>query len=141
MTVIRLAELRDTPLSVDEVRAAVSHPSAGGIAMFVGAVRDHDHGRSVASLSYTAHPSAVAELHRVAEKVAASFSVRALAAVHRVGDLAVGDLAVVVAVACDHRAEAFDACRVLIDELKATVPIWKHQQFPGGEGEWVGSAH
>ncbi len=59
---------------------------------------------------------------------------------HRVGDLEVGDLAVVVAVSCPHRAEAFDACRALIDELKQTVPIWKHQQFAGGESEWVNSA-
>ena len=140
MNVIRLAELRESPLSVDEVRAAVMDPAAGGIALFIGAVRDHDHGSDVLSLSYSAHPSAQAELRRVAEKVAASFSVRALAAVHRVGDLQVGDLAVVVAVACEHRAEAFDACRCLIDELKATVPIWKQQKFAGGQSEWVNSA-
>ena len=136
---IRLAELRDAPLSVDEVRAAVGHPAAGGIAIFAGAVRDHDHGRVVLRLRYSAHPSAAAELHRVAEKVAASYEVRALAAVHRLGELGVGELAVVTAVACDHRAEAMDACRMLIDELKATVPIWKQQQFADGSAEWVGS--
>ena len=139
MTVIRLAELRDAPLSVQEISAAVGDQAAGGIAMFVGAVRDHDHGRAVTSLSYSAHPSAQAELCRLAEKVAASFSVRALAVVHRVGDLGVGELAIVAAVACDHRADAFDACRLLVDELKATVPIWKHQQFAGGDSEWVAS--
>jgi molybdopterin synthase catalytic subunit len=139
VTVIRLAELRDAPLSVDEVRAAVGHPAAGGIAIFAGAVRDHDHGRAVLRLRYSAHPSAAAELHRVAEKVAASYQVRALAAVHRLGELGVGELAVVTAVACDHRAEAMDACRMLIDELKATVPIWKQQQFADGSAEWVGS--
>ena len=137
---IRLAELRESPLSVDEVHAAVMDPAAGGIALFVGTVRDHDQGSGVVSLSYSAHPSAAAELRRVAEKVAASYSVRALAAVHRVGDLKVGDLAVVVAVACDHRGEAFEACRHLIDELKATVPIWKQQKFAGGQSEWVNSA-
>jgi molybdopterin synthase catalytic subunit len=140
VNVIRLAELREGPLSVDEVRAAVMDPAAGGIALFAGAVRDHDHGSDVVGLSYSAHPSAAAELRRVAEKVAASYGVRALAAVHRVGDLEVGDLAVVVAVACDHRSEAFEACRRLIDELKATVPIWKHQRFASGESEWVNSA-
>ena len=139
MNVIRLAELRESPLSVDEVHAAVMDPAAGGIALFVGTVRDHDQGSGVVSLSYSAHPSAAAELRRVAEKVAASYSVRALAAVHRVGDLKVGDLAVVVAVACDHRGEAFEACRHLIDELKATVPIWKHQRFADGTAEWVGT--
>jgi molybdopterin synthase catalytic subunit len=140
VTVIRLAELRESPLSVDEVRAAVADPASGGIALFLGVVRDYDHGRDVTKLSYTAHPSAQGELRRVAEKVAASFSVRALAVVHRVGDLAVGDLAVVVAAACEHRGEAFEACRSLIDEIKASVPIWKHQQFAGGDSEWVNSA-
>ena len=140
VTVIRMAELRDGPLSVDEVRGAVMDPGAGGIALFAGAVRDHDHGRDVVALSYSAHPSAVDELRRVCEKVAAEFDVRALAAVHRIGDLAIGDLAVVVAVACPHRAEAFAACRALIDELKRSVPVWKHQQFTGGESEWVNSA-
>ena len=140
MNVVRLAELRDTPLSVDEVRAAVADPGAGGIALFAGTVRDHDRGRQVTRLSYTAHPSAAAELRIVAEKVAADFDVRALAAVHRVGELDVGDLAVVVAVACSHRAEAFQACRTLIDNLKHSVPIWKHQQFSDGTSEWVSGA-
>jgi molybdopterin synthase catalytic subunit len=138
--IVRLAELRDTPLSVDEVLSAVSDPAAGGIALFVGTVRDNDHDREVVRLGYTAHPSAAAEMRRVAEKVAARFGLKAVAAVHRVGDLAVGDLAVVTAVACPHRAEAFDACRALIDELKQTVPIWKHQEFAGGDSEWVNSA-
>ncbi len=140
MTVIRLAELRDEPLSVDEVLGAVRHPAAGGIALFTGVVRDHDHGRGVVRLSYSAHPSAAAELRRVAEKVAAGFDVHALAAVHRTGQLDVGEIAVVVAVSCAHRGEALDACRALIDELKATVPIWKHQEFGDGGSEWVNSA-
>jgi molybdopterin synthase catalytic subunit len=137
---IRLAEIRGTALSVDEVLSAVSDPAAGGISLFVGTVRDHDHGEDVVRLSYSAHPSAEAELRRVAEKVAASYSVTAIAAVHRVGDLDVGDLAVVVAVSCPHRGEAFDACRALIEELKASVPIWKHQQYSGGHSDWVNSA-
>jgi molybdopterin synthase catalytic subunit len=140
VNVIRLAEVRATPLSVDEVRNAVMDPAAGGIAMFAGAVRDHDHGKGVTALSYTAHPAAAAELRQVAERVAKRFDVRAVAAVHRVGDLAVGDLAVVVAVSSSHRDTAFEACRALIDELKQTVPIWKHQQFTGGDSEWVNSA-
>jgi molybdopterin synthase catalytic subunit len=137
---IRLAEIRGTALSVDEVLSAVSDPAAGGISLFVGTVRDHDHGEDVVRLSYSAHPSAEADLRRVAEKVAASYSVTAIAAVHRVGDLNVGDLAVVVAVSCPHRGEAFDACRSLIEELKASVPIWKHQQYAGGHSDWVNSA-
>ena len=132
--------MRDTPLSVDEVYAAVADPGAGGIALFVGTVRDHDGAREVTRLAYSAHPSAAAELRVMAEKVAADFDVRALAAVHRVGELAVGDLAVVVAVACPHRGEAFDACRTLIDNLKHGVPIWKHEQFSDGTSEWVNGA-
>ena len=138
--IVRLAELRDTPLSVDEVLSAVSDPAAGGIALFVGTVREQDHGRPVVRLGYTAHPSAPAELRRIAEKIAAGFGATAVAAVHRVGDLEIGDVAVVVAVACPHRAEAFDACRALIEELKQDVPIWKHQEFAGGDSEWVNSA-
>ncbi|MEV4437984.1 molybdenum cofactor biosynthesis protein MoaE [Streptomyces sp. NPDC049577] len=136
---VRLLAIRDTPLSVDEVLAAVGDDAAGGTAFFVGTVRDHDGGEDVARLAYSAHPSAEAELRRVAEKVAADFPVRAMAAVHRVGELAVGDLAVVVAVACPHRAEAFEACRRLIDDLKREVPIWKQQRFTDGRDEWVGA--
>nr|WP_171167168.1 molybdenum cofactor biosynthesis protein MoaE [Streptomyces sp. I05A-00742] len=136
---VRLVAVRDTALSLDEVFAAVGDPAAGGTALFVGTVRDHDGGASVTGLGYSAHPSAEDGLRRVAEKVAADFPVRALAAVHRVGELAVGDLAVVVAVSCPHRAEAFAACRRLIDDLKRDVPIWKHQVFSDGTEEWVGA--
>jgi molybdopterin synthase catalytic subunit len=140
VNVVRLIDVRAAELSTDEVRAAVADPGAGGIALFAGAVRDSDHGREVTGLSYSAHPSAADELQRVAEVIAEKFKVTGIAAVHRVGDLAVGDLAVVVAVSCPHRADALDACRALIDELKASVPIWKHQRFTGGASEWVGSA-
>lgn len=139
MSVVRLIAVRESELSVDEVRAAVADPAAGGIALFAGAVRDSDHARGVSGLSYSAHPSAVDELRRVAEVVAEKYPVIGIAAVHRVGDLAIGDLAVVLAVSCPHRAEAFDACRDLIDILKASVPIWKHQRFDDGTAEWVGT--
>jgi molybdopterin synthase catalytic subunit len=140
VNVIRMAEVRSEALSVDEVLNAVTDPEAGGIALFAGVVRDHDHGRDVQRLSYSAHPSAAAELRRVCEKITADFGVTAVAAVHRVGDLAIGDLAVVVGVSCPHRAEAFTACRALIDELKQSVPVWKYQLFGDGESEWVNSA-
>jgi len=140
VTVIRLAEVRDVPLSVDEVHNAVSDPAAGGIVLFTGTVRDHDGGRDVRHLSYSAHPSAAEQLRQVCEKVAADHPVTAIAAVHRTGDLEIGDLAVVVAVSCAHRGDAFEACRMLIDELKATVPIWKHQRLGDGSSEWVGCA-
>ena len=139
MSVVRLIAVRESELSLDEVRAAVADPAAGGIALFAGAVRDSDHDRGVSGLSYSAHPSAADELRRVAEVIAEKYPVIGIAAVHRVGDLGVGDLAVVLAVSCPHRAEAFDACRDLIDFLKASVPIWKHQRFDDGSAEWVGT--
>jgi len=138
--VIRLLALRETALSVDEVLAAVADSAAGGTALFVGTVRDHDGGRSVTQLGYSAHPSAESVLRDVVEKIISDYPVVALAAVHRVGELAIGDPAVVVAVACPHRAEAFAACRQLIDDLKETVPIWKHQLFVDGSDEWVGAS-
>lgn len=139
MEVVRLLAMRAEPLSVDEVLAAVSDPGAGGTCVFVGTVRDVDGGRGVHELDYTAHPSVDGVLREVADDVAAATPIRALAAVHRVGDLAVGDIAVVVAASAPHRGEAFDACRRMIDELKRRVPIWKHQLFDDGTEEWVGS--
>ncbi|MFB7778523.1 molybdenum cofactor biosynthesis protein MoaE [Streptomyces bauhiniae] len=136
---VRLLGRRDTPLSLDEVYGAVADDAAGGTALFVGTVRDHDGGKSVSSLEYSAHPSAEAELRRVAEEIAAEFPVRALAAVHRTGLLAIGDVAVITAVSCPYRAEAFAACRKLIDTLKHEVPVWKRQIFTDGATEWVGA--
>jgi molybdopterin synthase catalytic subunit len=139
VTTVRLLDVRDQPLSVDEVLAAVSDPGAGGTCVFVGTVRDVDGGRAVTVLDYTAHPSVSAIFREVADEVASRHPVSAVAAVHRVGELKVGDVAVVVAAAAPHRGEAFDACRQLIDELKTRVPIWKHQLFDDGGEEWVGS--
>jgi molybdopterin synthase catalytic subunit len=137
--VVRLVDLRETDLDVDEVIAAVSDDAAGGLTFFVGAVRDHDENRSVVGLEYSAHPTALPRLQEVAEEVAREYDVLALAAVHRVGKLAIGDAAVIVATSAVHRGEAFDASRALIDELKATVPIWKHQLFADGTDAWVGT--
>lgn len=137
--VIRLLALRDTPVDPAEVLAAVEDAGAGGVVSFTGLVRDSDGGKAVTALEYVAHPDAEAALRRVAEAVAAELPVRALAAVHRTGMLEVGDVAVVVAAAAAHRGEAFEAARRLIDDLKQTVPIWKHQLFADGSQEWVGS--
>ena len=106
--------------------------------MFVGLVRDHDHGESVTGLDYSAHPSAEATMREVCEEVLATSEAVRVAAVHRTGTLAIGDLAVVVAAAAPHRGQAFDACRAVIDTLKARTPIWKHQTFTDGSDEWVG---
>lgn len=136
---VRLVDIRDTPLDIAEVLAAVEDDSAGGVTLFVGRVRDHDAGKDVTGLEYSAHPTALDLLEKVAASVAERWSSPAVAAVHRVGQLALGDIAVIVAVASGHRGEAFEASRALIDELKATVPIWKHQLFADGTDEWVGT--
>ena len=138
-TALRLVELRETPLDVNEVLAALADATSGGLTLFVGRVRDHDGGRAVDGLDYSAHPSALDRLREVCERVSAEYAVQGLAAVHRTGPLAIGDVAVIVATASAHRDEAFRATRSLIDTLKAEVPIWKHQRFSDGTDEWVGT--
>lgn len=137
--VVRLVDLREDPLDVTEVVDALDDEGAGGLTLFVGRVRDHDHGQAVDGLDYTAHPTALARLRDVCERVAAEHDVTGVAAVHRVGTLAIGDVAVVVATTAGHRGDAFEASRALIDTLKSEVPIWKHQRFADGTEEWVGA--
>ncbi|MCU1537653.1 MAG: molybdopterin synthase subunit MoaE [Humibacillus sp.] len=147
---VALVEIRETPLSVDEVLSAVTDPRAGGTCLFVGTVRDHDRSvheaagetpggdKGVSHLDYTAHPQAAETARALADRLAADGRAVRIAVVHRVGHLVVGDLAIVCAVSAEHRAEAFEVCRALVDEFKASVPIWKHQQFTDGADEWVG---
>lgn len=135
--VIRLLDIRELPLEVAEVLEAVEDPRAGAVNLFDGVVRNHDRGESVAHLDYSAHPTAMERLRAVAEGVAGEYDVLGLAAVHRIGRLAIGDSAVLVAVAAAHRDQAYAASRALIDRLKAEVPIWKHQVFTDGRDEWV----
>ena len=134
-------DIRTEPLSVDALLAFVSDPTAGGTAVFLGTVRDHTPeapGQVVSGLEYEAHPEALARLREVAEKVAADHDAIALAVEHRVGPLMVGEAAVVVVASAAHRAEAFAACRALIDTLKNEVPIWKREGFADGSHTWVG---
>jgi molybdopterin synthase catalytic subunit len=133
-----LSDIREEPLSVDEVLRAVQHPRCGAVSVFVGVVRDHDHGAAVAALDYSTHPTVVEALTTVCRQVAERHEVARVAAVHRSGHLEVGELAVVAAVSAPHRGQAIEACRDLIDTLKSTVPIWKHQRFTDGTDEWVG---
>jgi len=138
-TVVRLVDLRETPLDVAEVVAALDDDAAGGLTLFVGRVRDHDGGKGVTGLDYSAHPTALAKLQEVCERIADEYDVQGVAAVHRTGTLGIGDIAVVVATTAAHRGDAFAASRALIDTLKAEVPIWKHQRFGDGTDEWVGT--
>ncbi len=136
---VRLAEVRETPLDVAELMAALEGAADGGVTVFVGRVRDHDGGKAVTGLDYSAHPTAADRLREVCDAVSGRHDVDAVAAVHRIGTLAIGDLAVVVGTAAAHRDAAFAATRDLIDTLKAEVPIWKHQRFGDGTEEWVGT--
>ena len=120
-----------------ELAEDVARASAGAVVTFSGVVRDHDGGRAVARIEYVAHPSAGEILARVAAEVAARTDVDALAVSHRVGELAIGDCALAVAVSAAHRAEAFAAAALLVDEVKAQLPIWKRQVFSDGTDEWV----
>ena len=135
---VSLCRVDEGALSVDEVMDAVGHPGAGGVAVFVGVVRDHAEGKAVARLEYEAHEAlAEREMRRVLEAIAAATPGIRIAALHRVGSLAVGDRAVVVAASAPHRAEAFEACRLAIDRIKETVPIWKKEWDASGEACWV----
>ena len=128
-----------TAISESEVAAAVARPAAGAVVTFAGVVRDHDRGRTVTALHYEGHPDAGRVLNEVVAEALERPGVLAAAARHRVGDLAIGDVAFVAAVSAAHRAEAFDACAWLVDEAKARLPIWKHQNFADGTDEWVNS--
>ena len=146
---VRLVDIREVPLDVAEVVDSLDDHAAGGLVLFVGKVRDHDGpavgagegpapDKPVTSLDYSAHPTALARLREVCERVAGEHDVHGVAAVHRVGHLELGDVAVVVATTASHRGEAFTASQALIDTLKSEVPIWKHQRFADGDEEWVG---
>lgn len=133
---VRLAEISDRPLDPALVDAAVRGAHYGAVVLFTGVVRDHDGGQPVSALEYSAHPQALRFLRECCASVAESSGLP-VAAVHRVGDLVVGDLAIVTAVAAPHRAEAFAACSTLVDRIKHEVPIWKRQLFADGLSEWV----
>ncbi len=136
---VRLVEIQETPLDVAAVLASVEGDGSGGVTLFVGRVRNHDSNKDVVGLDYSAHPTALDTMRAICDRVAETHPVHGVAAVHRVGSLAIGDVAVVVAAAAAHRGQAFDASRDLIDTLKSEVPIWKHQRFTDGSDEWVGS--
>ena len=133
-----LFEVRATPLDPNEVIRAVSGPDIGGIATFVGTVRDQNQGQRVTLLEYEAYQGmAEKQMRKVAEQIQREIRGVKLAALHRVGRLEVGDIAVVCAAASPHRGEALHACQLLIDSIKGEVPIWKREHGPNGP-YWVG---
>jgi molybdopterin synthase catalytic subunit len=135
--ILRLVGVSDQPLTTELHEAAVDHPGAGARVVFCGVVREHDHGRDVVELEYQGHPSAERVLTEIGERFAAEPDVLALAVSHRIGRLAIGDIALVAAVSTAHRGTAFELCARLVDEVKSTLPIWKRQVFADGTDEWV----
>ena len=141
MTLVVRAAMTAHPISLAEHEELVGHQSAGAIVGFVGMIRDHDGGRRVVRLEYSAHPSAAEVIAEVVAQVAEESSgLRAIAASHRIGALRIGEAALVATVAADHRQAAFATCAELVDTIKARLPVWKHQFFADGTDEWVGSA-
>jgi molybdopterin synthase catalytic subunit len=128
------------PIRPQELLDHVTRADCGGVALFLGAVREVTGDVVTAALEYECHERmAVAELERIAKEAADRWPVRAIAVVHRVGRLDVGEIAVAVAASAPHRAEAFDATRYVIEELKRRAPIWKKEISPDGSSHWVGS--
>lgn len=125
-------------ISIDDTRRAVEHPGAGGICTFCGVVRNNAEGKEVLRLDYEAHEGmAEKEMRRALDSVVSEHPGVRLAAVHRVGSLRVGDVAVCVAASAPHRDEAFAACRKAIDRIKESVPVWKKEWGPDGQAHWV----
>ena len=137
---VALAVVTESPLDLATHIDAVSGPATGGIATFMGTVRDHDPwvDGEVVGLEYSCHPDAAAALERIARSVDTTFGTVTIAVSHRMGTLAVGESAIVVAVGAAHRAQAFDACRTLVDTIKAELPIWKRENLADGTHTWVG---
>ena len=137
---VRYVEVTEASIDVDRLRAAVRTTAAGAVVEFYGEIRDHDHGRAVASLTYEAHPTAQRVLSEVAADIAARDDVLAVAVAHRFGPVAVGEAALMAVVSSVHRDGAFTGCRDLVDLTKERLPIWKHQVFADGSDEWVNCA-
>jgi molybdopterin synthase catalytic subunit len=135
-----IAAISREPLDIAAHERAVLVPSAGAHVVFCGVVRDHDHGKQVSDLVYEAHPTASEVIVEVARRYAALPGVAALAVSHRVGTLAIGDVALVAAVSTAHRQDAFEICARLVDEVKKVLPVWKLQHFTDGTDEWVNSS-
>ena len=134
------AVVTDVPVHIQELSKLVANPHSGAVVTFCGDVRNHDGGKEVASLLYEIHPSAPEQIKLITESVMGRFEIEKVAVAHRYGDIAIGETAFAVAVSAAHRQAAFDACAAIVDEVKAKLPIWKHQKFTDGSDEWVNCA-
>ena len=134
------AVVTDAPVHIQELSKLVANPHSGAVVTFCGDVRDHDGGKEVASLLYEIHPSAPEQIKVITQAVIGRFEIEKVAVAHRYGQIPIGETAFAVAVSAAHRQDAFDACAAIVDEVKAKLPIWKHQKFTDGSDEWVNCA-
>ena len=134
------AVVTNAPVHIQELSKLVANPHSGAVVTFCGDVRNHDGGKEVASLLYEIHPSAPEQIKLITQSVIGRFEIEKVAVAHRYGDIAIGETAFAVAVSAAHRQAAFDACAAIVDEVKAKLPIWKHQKFTDGSDEWVNCA-
>ena len=127
------------PIDPAALLGSIRHPEDGAVLLFLGTVRNHNDGREVDHLDYEAYVAmAEQELARVAGEAAERWNIERFAVTHRIGRLEIGEVAVAIAVAAPHRAEAYDASRYIIEELKRRIPIWKREGYVGGKREWLG---
>ncbi|MBI4409684.1 MAG: molybdenum cofactor biosynthesis protein MoaE [Gemmatimonadetes bacterium] len=130
--------LTQSPIDPSAVLELVGSPADGAVLLFLGTVREQNQGQPVSGLRYEAYEKMAEDVLRaIVEEAAGKLGTRRIAVVHRTGELAIGDVSVAIAVSSPHRAEAFDACRYLIEELKVRLPIWKHEQYVDGEARWL----
>ena len=134
------AVVTDAPVHIQELSKLVANPHSGAVVTFCGDVRDHDGGKEVASLLYEIHPSAPEQIKLITQSIIGRFEIEKVAVAHRFGQIPIGETAFAVAVSAAHRQAAFDACAAIVDEVKAKLPIWKHQKFTDGSDEWVNCA-
>lgn len=134
------AVVTDASVHIQELSKLVANPHSGAVVTFCGDVRDHDGGKEVASLLYEIHPSAPEQIKLITQSIMGRFEIEKVAVAHRYGNIAIGETAFAVAVSAAHRQAAFDACSAIVDEVKAKLPIWKHQKFTDGSDEWVNCA-
>ena len=140
MALLVRATVTSDPIFITELCSLVSDKSCGAVVAFTGDVRNHDGGKRVATLTYEIHPTAPDQIKTIARSVIDGRDVVKVAVAHRYGEIPIGETAFAVAVSAHHRQSAFDACSALVDEIKAKLPIWKHQVFLDGTNEWVNTA-
>jgi len=129
-----MIKIQSDPINIAEVLASVQNNQSGAVNIFLGTVRNHNKEKKVIKLAYEAYDSmAVSEIRKIVEETQEKWPVEAISVVHRKGELHVGDIAVMIAVAAPHRKESFAACEYIIDTLKKRVPIWKKEYYPDGD--------